>query len=221
MLTNERWDFESLRNAFATDLGKRQLALGIVGLSIAETVPNPSQLWKTDCQWGVTERPSNAGRLPGRGWTPGLGRGVRTQVRYSSAHPSPSPSRPMIASLLSISAGASLGAILRWLLASVLNPIFPALPLGTLAANLVGGYLVGIAVALFAALPDVSPQVRLFVITGFLGGLTTFSTFSAEVVTQLQQGHGAWALATALTHMIGSFVLCALGIATVGMLRAG
>jgi fluoride exporter len=94
------------------------------------------------------------------------------------------------------------------------------LPLGTLAANLIGGYFIGMAIAVFANLPDLSPQVRLFVITGFLGGLTTFSTFSAEVVTQLQQGHTAWALATAFSHLLGSFALTALGIATVAALRS-
>ena len=125
-----------------------------------------------------------------------------------------------VAAVAAISAGASLGALLRWLLAGRFNPLFPALPLGTLAANLLGGYLVGIAVAVFAQLPDLSPQLRLFVITGFLGGLTTFSTFSAEVVTQLQQGHTAWALATALAHLLGSFTLTALGILTVSWLRA-
>jgi fluoride exporter len=125
----------------------------------------------------------------------------------------------LIASIVSISAGASLGALLRWVLAGRLNPLFPALPLGTLAANLIGGYLIGVAVAIFASLPDLSPQTRLFLVTGFLGGLTTFSTFSAEVVTQLQQGHTAWALATALAHLLGSFALTALGIATVAWLR--
>lgn len=125
----------------------------------------------------------------------------------------------MIGSVLSISAGASLGALLRWLLAGRFNPLFPALPPGTLAANLIGGYLIGVAVAVFATLPELSPQARLFVVTGFLGGLTTFSTFSAEVVTQLQQGHTAWALATALAHLLGSFALTALGIVTVAWLR--
>lgn len=125
----------------------------------------------------------------------------------------------MLTSVLSISAGASLGAVLRWLLAGRLNPLFADLPLGTLAANLIGGYVVGVAIAVFANLPEISPQARLFVITGFLGGLTTFSTFSAEVVTQLQQGHTAWALATALAHLLGSFALTALGIATVAWLR--
>lgn len=125
----------------------------------------------------------------------------------------------MIAAILSISAGASLGALLRWLLAGRFNHIFPALPMGTLAANLIGGYLIGVAVAVFAGLPELSPQARLFVVTGFLGGLTTFSTFSAEVVTQLQQGHTAWALATTFAHLLGSFAFTALGIATVAWLR--
>ena len=125
----------------------------------------------------------------------------------------------MIHSIVSICAGASLGALLRWFLAGRLNPLLPFLPPGTLAANLVGGYLVGIAIALFAALPDLSPQWRLFVITGFLGGLTTFSTFSAEVVIQLQQGRPGWALATAVAHLAGSLMLTALGIATVSWLR--
>ena len=121
--------------------------------------------------------------------------------------------------MLSVSVGAALGALLRWILAGRLNPLFPALPLGTLAANLIGGYLIGVAVAMFAGMPQLSPQARLFVVTGFLGGLTTFSTFSAEVVTQLQQGHTAWALATAFGHLLGSFALTALGIATVAWAR--
>lgn len=124
-----------------------------------------------------------------------------------------------IASVASVCAGASLGALLRWLLAGRLNPLFPAVPLGTLAANLAGGYLIGVAVAVFTHAPELSPQARLFVVTGFLGGLTTFSTFSAEVVTQLQQGHTATALATALAHLLGSFALTALGIATVSWVR--
>lgn len=126
----------------------------------------------------------------------------------------------MITSVLSVCAGASLGALLRWVLAGRFNPLFPALPLGTLGANLVGCYLIGVAVAIFANMPQLPAQYRLFVITGFLGGLTTFSTFSAEVVSQLQQGHTAWALATALVHLLGSFALTALGIATVAWLRA-
>lgn len=122
-------------------------------------------------------------------------------------------------SILSICAGASLGAVLRWLLAVRFNPVFPALPLGTLAANLAGGFLVGIAVAYFGQHPQLPPQLRLFVVTGFLGGLTTFSTFSAEVVTQLQSGHWPWALATGAAHLAGSLLFTALGIATLVWLR--
>lgn len=121
----------------------------------------------------------------------------------------------MLLSVLSICAGASLGALLRWVLAGRFNPLFVPLPVGTLAANLLGGYLVGVAVAYFGAHPELSPQARLFVVTGFLGGLTTFSTFSAEVVTQLQHGHWPWALATAFAHLAGSLLLTGLGIATV------
>jgi fluoride exporter len=125
----------------------------------------------------------------------------------------------MLPSILSIAAGATLGALLRWLLAGRFNPMYPALPMGTLAANLAGGYLVGIAVAYFADRPDLSPEVRLFVITGFLGGLTTFSTFSAEVVMQIHEARLLAAFTTALVHMLGSFALTALGIATVHYLR--
>jgi CrcB protein len=125
----------------------------------------------------------------------------------------------MLGSVLSIAAGASIGAVLRWLLAARFNPVFPALPLGTLAANLAGGYMIGLAIAYFANRPDIAPELRLFVITGFLGGLTTFSTFSAEVVTQMQHGQWLNALATALVHMLGSFAFTALGIATVAVLR--
>jgi len=142
--------------------------------------------------------------------------GATTVKKKSQTVPAP----VSIASAVSVCAGASLGALLRWLLAGRYNHLFPALPLGTLAANLIGGYLIGIAVAVFIHMPEISPQVRLFVVTGFLGALTTFSTFSAEVVTNLQQGHTAWALATALAHLLGSFALTALGIATVAWARA-
>jgi fluoride exporter len=125
----------------------------------------------------------------------------------------------MLGSVLSVAAGASIGALLRWVLAVRFNPVHPSLPLGTLAANLAGGYVIGVAIAYFAGRPDLPPEVRLFVITGFLGGLTTFSTFSAEVVTQLQRGEVGAALVTALAHMLGSFALTALGIATVAWLR--
>lgn len=125
----------------------------------------------------------------------------------------------MLGSVAAVCAGASLGALARWLLSSRFNPISPALPLGTLAANLIGGYLVGVAVAVFAAHPQLPPQVRLFVVTGLLGGLTTFSTFSAEVVTALQHGRMGWALAIAGVHLVGSLLLTALGIASAGWVQ--
>jgi CrcB protein len=120
---------------------------------------------------------------------------------------------------LAISTGAALGALLRWLLGLGLNTAFPALPLGTLLANLLGGYLVGVAVVLLAPQTGMPPEWRLFVITGFLGGLTTFSTFSAEVVHALQQGRLGWAAATVSTHVLGSLVLTFAGMATAGWFR--
>lgn len=123
-----------------------------------------------------------------------------------------------MSAILPISLGAALGAVLRWLLSTRLNSLFPALPPGTLVANLVGGYLIGVAISYFALHMDLSPQWRLLVITGFLGGLTTFSTFSAEVVTQVQQGNLAWAFATIAVHVIGSLLMTFLGMATVAAL---
>ena len=116
--------------------------------------------------------------------------------------------------------GAALGAWLRWWLGVKLNPVFPTLPFGTLAANLVGGYLIGVAVAWFAH-SNLPPEARLFAITGFLGGLTTFSTFSAEVVTLLARQEYGWALATGGVHLCGSLALTALGMLTVKLYAAG
>ncbi len=108
-----------------------------------------------------------------------------------------------------------LGAWLRWWLGHVLNPVFPTVPLGTLAANLLGGYLVGVAVAFFAEHTSLPPEARLLIITGFMGGLTTFSTFSAEVVTLITRAEYAWALAAASVHLGGSLLLTGLGMFTV------
>lgn len=123
-------------------------------------------------------------------------------------------------SVLAIAFGAALGALLRWQLGLKLNALFPTLPPGTLAANLVGGYIIGLAVAFFAALPGLAPEWRLFVITGFCGGLTTFSTFSAEIVTLLQQGRPSWALTSVALHLTGSVLMTLAGIATVSWARS-
>ena len=125
----------------------------------------------------------------------------------------------MFQSILAISIGAAAGAVARWMLGLSLNSLFPDMPPGTLVANLAGGYLIGIAVALFAGNPDWSPEWRLLVVTGFLGGLTTFSTFSAEVTLLIQEQRLLMAGATIATHVVGSVALTLLGIATVSVLR--
>lgn len=127
----------------------------------------------------------------------------------------------MWSSVLAVSAGASAGAVLRWWLGGWMNPWFAPMPIGTWVANLLGGYLVGVAVAVLAALPHVAPEWRLLVVTGFLGGLTTFSTFSAEVVGLLQQDRWAWAMGVVTAHVLGSLLMTVAGMATVSALRAG
>jgi CrcB protein len=123
-------------------------------------------------------------------------------------------------SIAAVCVGSSLGALLRWWLGARLNAHFPPIPPGTLAANLIGGYVVGVAVAFFATYTAIAPEWRLLVITGFCGGLTTFSTFSAEVVTLLQQGRGSWALAAAAAHLGGSLLMTLAGIGTVVWVRS-
>lgn len=123
-----------------------------------------------------------------------------------------------VIAVICVFTGAGTGALLRWLLGARLNPLFPTLPLGTLAANLLGGLLIGLAIAWFSRNPGVPPEVRLLVITGFLGGLTTFSTFSAEVVTLLTRGEYLWGLLTAGAHLAGSLALTATGIALIHLL---
>lgn len=120
-----------------------------------------------------------------------------------------------LSSLFAVGVGAAAGAWLRWGFGALLNARFPTLPFGTLTANLVGGYLVGLAVAFFSHHPGLSPQLRLFVITGFLGGLTTFSTFSAESVSLLARAEYGWALAHMSAHLAGSLLLTWLGMGTV------
>jgi fluoride exporter len=115
-------------------------------------------------------------------------------------------------SALAVFTGAGLGALLRWLLGLRLNPLFPTIPLGTLAANLIGGLLVGLLITWLNRHPALPPELRLLLITGFLGGLTTFSTFSAEVVTLFARGEHLWGLAAAAAHLFGSLALTAIGI---------
>jgi len=121
---------------------------------------------------------------------------------------------------VAIGVGAALGAWLRWGLGLWLNPLFPTLPMGTLAANLLGGYVIGLAMAFFADYTGLAPEARLLVITGFLGGLTTFSTFSAEVFTLISRQQWGWGLAEIFIHVIGSVAMTALGVLTFKFLKA-
>jgi CrcB protein len=126
---------------------------------------------------------------------------------------------PVLRSIVAISVGASLGALLRWWLGLALNGLFPTIPPGTLVANVIGGYLVGLAIAFFATYSALAPEWRLLVITGFCGGLTTFSTFSAEIVALLQQGRATLAFVAAGAHLAGSLLATFAGIATMAWLR--
>jgi len=127
----------------------------------------------------------------------------------------------VIRSIMAISLGASLGAVLRWMLGTSFNALFPTIPLGTWLANVLGGYLIGVALAFFSSHAGLAPEWRLFIITGFLGGLTTFSTFSAEVTTLLQSGRIGWAGLAISVHVLGSLAMTLLGLATVTLFRAG
>ncbi|MCU0896675.1 MAG: fluoride efflux transporter CrcB [Burkholderiales bacterium] len=120
-----------------------------------------------------------------------------------------------LAGFLAVGVGAAFGAWARWGLGVAFNRVVPELPLGTLIANLVGGFLIGVAIELFELKGHVSPETRLFVITGFLGGLTTFSAFSGEAVSLLSQGRFAWAFAHIASHLVGSLALTFVGIWTV------
>ncbi|WP_350282150.1 fluoride efflux transporter CrcB [Nitrosomonas sp.] len=117
--------------------------------------------------------------------------------------------------ILAIALGSTLGGLLRWGLGLKLNNLFPDMPLGTLAANLIAGYIVGVAIAFFAHVPNLSPEWRLLIITGFCGGLSTFSTFSAEIVSLLQRGLYSWAMSAIAVHVAGSLIMTLAGIATV------
>ncbi|GAA0510867.1 fluoride efflux transporter CrcB [Pigmentiphaga sp. GD03639] len=125
----------------------------------------------------------------------------------------------MLLAVIAIAVGAAVGALLRWVLGLGLNALLPAMPPGTLAANLIGAYIIGLAVAYFAGNPALPPHWRLLIITGFCGGLTTFSTFSAELVALIQQQRLGWVAATILVHVGGSVAMTLLGIATYAGLR--
>ena len=118
----------------------------------------------------------------------------------------------MLKSLIVIAIGASVGAWLRWLLGIKLNALFPTIPPGTVVANMVGGYLIGLTIAFLAASPSLGPEWRLLIITGFCGGLTTLSTFSAETVTLIQEGKLLWALGSISLHLVGSLAMTAAGL---------
>ena len=121
---------------------------------------------------------------------------------------------------LAVGVGAVLGAWLRWFFGVILNAVNPNLPYGTLAANLIGGYLVGVAVEYFSQQGGLPIEIRLFVITGFLGGLTTFSSFSAEAVGLLMENRYAWAILLISSHLLGSIIMTVLGIFTVRSIAA-
>jgi fluoride exporter len=119
-----------------------------------------------------------------------------------------------------VAIGGMLGCLLRWSLAMLFNRYFPSIPPGTLAANLIGCYIIGIAVAIFTTNPHIALEWRLFVATGFCGGLTTFSTFSVEVVALLQSGRMGLAFGAVAAHLIGSILMTFAGIATVFWLKS-
>jgi CrcB protein len=125
------------------------------------------------------------------------------------------------AAVAAVGIGAALGAWLRWGLAIAFNAGAAGVPLGTLAANVIGGFLIGVAMEVFGRSAGLSEELRLLVITGFLGGLTTFSTFSAEVIANLLRGHWGWALAIAASHLAGSLLATWIGILCVRWVSGG
>jgi len=122
--------------------------------------------------------------------------------------------------ILAVGGGAAVGAWLRWGLGTWLNPVFPTLPLGTLAANLSGGLLMGFAMELMTRHAVLPPEARLLVTTGFLGGLTTFSTFSAEIVTLFMRREYLWGTITIASHVVGSVAMTVIGILVIRGLYA-
>ena len=120
----------------------------------------------------------------------------------------------MLNAVLAISVGSAVGALTRWQLGLRLNQLFPTLPPGTLVANIIGGYIIGLAIAFFSQNNEIAPEWRLLIVTGFCGGLTTFSTFSAEVVTLIQEGRFGWASASIALHVGCSLIATIAGLMT-------
>jgi fluoride exporter len=127
--------------------------------------------------------------------------------------------RMLMGQWVAVGFGAALGAWLRWGMGLMFNAILPSIALGTLLANLLGGYLMGITMGIISFLPSISPELRLFVITGLLGGLTTFSTFSAEGVSLIARGQYSWAATHILLHVVGSLAMTGLGIFTIQLIK--
>jgi len=121
---------------------------------------------------------------------------------------------------IAVGIGAAIGAWLRWGLSWGLNAVFPLLPMGTLLSNLSGGFMMGLAMGFAGTGGVFTPETRLLITTGFLGGLTTFSTFSAEAVDLFSQGNYGWASAHILSHVLGSLLMTALGVFAVQMLKS-
>jgi CrcB protein len=124
----------------------------------------------------------------------------------------------MLKSLLAVMLGGAVGCALRWLISLRFNTLFPNLPPGTLIVNLVGGFVIGAALAWFVKNPQIDQTWKLLIVTGLCGGLTTFSTFSAEIVVLLQSGKYLWAMSSVLVHVIGSLLMTFAGFAVVNVL---
>jgi len=124
----------------------------------------------------------------------------------------------MLKSLIAVIVGGSAGCVIRWLLSVRLNVLFPHLPTGTLLVNLIGGFIIGGALAFFTRQPHLDPCWRLLITTGLCGGMTTFSTFSLEIFSQLQVGNYLWAITSVMVHVFGSLLMTALGFFVINML---
>ena len=155
----------------------------------------------------------NAGALP-------LPRQARKRGRQQARTSPAERVYVMVKNVLVITLGAGAGACLRWVLAMLLNSIFPAIPLGTVAANFIGGFGIGLSLGVFNAMPGLAPEWRLLIITGFLGGLTTFSTFTAEIGTLLQEQRLAMAAGAITLHVVGSLICFFMGLGAVSLLKS-